>query len=367
MMGVGLGDAGCHAASGSGRRARARVGADRAGGASGGAHLRLEAGVSSVEEIDLLKRNLVGVEKAWRDNDSQAVYDAYQNLAQHFVIYSNTKRALFFYTKCLELAVNSDYLEGELEANLNLGLCHEKLGDIERATEFHEAHLELALSSENQSQAQDAYGNLVRTYQLSAGRLEESKEMQKAVDQHNKCLEAARVQGDQLAEALVHFRIGNCMHKMGEIKQAIEYFETYLNSCIELRDKVGEGKACCALADAYKDLNDIDESVRYLEMFLDLAKSGDPKNHANACANLGFIYYSQGKFDRSVTYFEKFFEVSRGLGDKKMVDNARVSLGVARGKANFKQYLELVNNDMASLLQWKNVRMPMADLKSIPK
>ena len=157
------------------------------------------------------------------------------------------------------------------------------------------------------------------------------------------------------------------MHKMGEIKQAIEYFETYLNSCIELRDKVGEGKACCALADAYKDLNDIDESVRYLEMFLDLAKSGDPKNHANACANLGFIYYSQGKFDRSVTYFEKFFEVSRGLGDKKMVDNARVSLGVARGKANFKQYLELVNNDMASLLQWKNVRIPMADLKSIPK
>ena len=102
-----------------------------------------------MEEIDLLKRNLVGVEKAWRDNDSQAVYDAYQNLAQHFVIYSNTKRALFFYTKCLELAVNSDYLEGELEANLNLGLCHEKLGDIERATEFHEAHLELALSSEN--------------------------------------------------------------------------------------------------------------------------------------------------------------------------------------------------------------------------
>ena len=83
-----------------------------------------------MEEIDLLKRNLVGVEKAWRDNDSQAVYDAYQNLAKHFVIYSNTKRALFFYTKCLELAVNSDYLEGELEANLNLGLCHEKLGDI---------------------------------------------------------------------------------------------------------------------------------------------------------------------------------------------------------------------------------------------
>ena len=121
---------------------------------------------------------------------------------------------------------------------------------------------------------------------------------------------------------------------------------------------MGEGKALCALAEAYKDIGRMDEAVKNLEAFLELAKSGDPKSHANACCSLGQIYYDQGKFEPSVTYFEKFFDLSRSLGDKHMLDVARINLGIARGKAKFREHLGVVNNNMHSLLQWKNVRLP---------
>ena len=63
------------------------------------------------------------------------------------------------------------------------------------------------------------------------------------------------------------------------------------------------------------------------------AESGDPVSQARACCSLGKIYSAAGKFDRAVTYFERFFEVARSLNDRRMLDVARVNLGVARGSA----------------------------------
>jgi len=56
---------------------------------------------------------------------------------------------------------------------------------------------------------------------------------------------------------------------------------------------------------------------------------------------------------------EKFFEVARSLSDRKMLDIARVNLGIARGSARTGRYMEVVATDLTSLLSFKNVRMPI--------
>ena len=134
-------------------------------------------------EMNLLKENLVDVERAWRRNDTLAVYEAYRNLAVHFATTNKPKRSVSFFLKCLEMAASCDYYEGELRANLNLGLAYESMQDTQNAIQYHEAHMEMALSSENQVEASKAYSNLIRVYQRFADELEAQGEHELALEQ----------------------------------------------------------------------------------------------------------------------------------------------------------------------------------------
>merc|ERR1719335_2154250 len=151
-------------------------------------------------EMNLLKENLVDVERAWRRNDTLAVYEAYRNLAVHFATTNKPKRSVSFFLKCLEMAASCDYYEGELRANLNLGLAYESMQDTQNAIQYHEAHMEMALSSENQVEASKAYSNLIRVYQRFADELEAQGEHELALEQLQLCLEAAQGLGNNLAE-----------------------------------------------------------------------------------------------------------------------------------------------------------------------
>lgn len=163
------------------------------------------------------------------------------------------------------------------------------------------------------------------------------------------------------------------------------------------------------------------QAISYLEKFLDLSKNANPSNHARACCSLGVIYSKQRKYDKAVKYFDKFFEVrvphsivssswllcssvhthhptvtssieslhsprswqahdfslltcvpgdsvcvvcacsqvAKTLHDRRMLEVARVNLGIARGCVRTGRYMDVVANDLTSLLQWKNIRMPL--------
>ncbi len=56
------------------------------------------------------------------------------------------------------------------------------------------------------------------------------------------------------------------------------------------------------------------------------------------------------------------FEISRsivasGKGTRRLVDNARVNLGMSRGNAQIGAYLNVISYDISSLLLWKNRRL----------
>jgi hypothetical protein len=60
--------------------------------------------------------------------------------------------------------------------------------------------------------------------------------------------------------------------------------------------------------------------------------------------------------------FEKNFEIARstvssGQGDRKLVDVARVNLGMARGNAQMSAFVNVINFDIQNLLRWKNRRV----------
>ena len=121
----------------------------------------------------------------------------------------------------------------------------------------------------------------------------------------------------------------------------------------------GQGNACSALAAAYQQLNENGKAIKYLEQFYEIGKeTEDLSAQADACNNLGSMYNTRKAYEKAVKYFEKNFEIVRQLmasdvGDLKLVDRARVSLGMARGNLKMKAYIHVINFDSVSLLRWK--------------
>ncbi|KAK3282597.1 hypothetical protein CYMTET_9675 [Cymbomonas tetramitiformis] len=311
------------------------------------------------ESLGYLKDNLVAADAAARQGDMKSVYSAYKNLAKYFESAGNHKKAIFFYEKCHTIARKSHDIEGELEANLNLGAAHENIADTTGAIAFHEKHLELAKKNEVDTEMLNANANLVQVYKRHAEEQETAGNVEASIDYFHKMMHAAQAAQDLASEGLANYRIGIAHQKLEDPKTALEFHREYLRLCKECGDKVGEGSACCALAQSFQDLGDVTSAISYLEQFLELSKNGDPSNQARACCSLGVIYTRQRKFERAVTYFEKFFEVARSLNDRRMLDIARVNLGISRGSARTGRFMEVVASDLHTLLQWKNVRMPI--------
>mmetsp|Transcript_40527 Transcript_40527/g.49152 ORF Transcript_40527/g.49152 Transcript_40527/m.49152 type:complete len:413 (+) Transcript_40527:156-1394(+) len=311
------------------------------------------------ESLSYLKENLVMADAAARRGDMKSVYNAYKNLAKYFESANNHKKAIYFYEKCHTIAKKSHDSEGELEANLNLGAAHENLADTGEAIKFHERHLELAKATGIESEIIAANQNLVQVYKRQAEELEGSGNIDGSIEFYRKMMSVAQSAHELASEGLANYRIGIAYQKLDDPKKALDFHSEYLRLCKECGDKVGEGSACCALAQSHQDLGDVTSAISFLEQFLELSKNGDPSNQARACCSLGVIYTRQKKYERAVTYFEKFFEVARSLNDRRMLDIARVNLGISRGSARTGRFMEVVSTDIHTLLQWKNVRMPI--------
>eukprot|EP00976_Prorocentrum_cordatum_P068445 1179136-Prorocentrum_minimum.AAC.3 len=312
-----------------------------------------------LESLGYLKANLVEVDSAARRGDMKSVYLAYTNLARFFESNSNHKKAIFFYEKCHSIAQQARDIHGELEANLNLGVAHENIRDIAKAIMFHERHLELATEAHIDAEMVSANRNLVKVYQRQAEEQEHAGNIDASIESYHRMMKAAKACHDLPEQGLANYRIGMAYQKLDNPSKALGFHGEYLQLCKVCGDRTGEGSACCALAQCYQDLDDVTQAISYLEQFLDLSKNANPSNHARACCSLGVIYSKQHKFERAVTYFEKFFDVAKTLNDRRLLDIARVNLGISRGSAKTGRFMEVVAGDMHTLLQWKNVRMPI--------
>jgi len=311
------------------------------------------------ESLVFLKQNLVEADAAARRGDMKAVYQAYMNLALYFENSKNHRKAVFFYEKCHAIAKHANDIHGEIEANLHLGAAHEHLSETQEAIGFHERHLELAQEAHFDSELDNANKNLVQVYQRYAEEQEAAGNTDISVDFYHKMMKAAQQAQALPDQGLANYRIGLAFQKIDNPSKALKFHMEYLQLCKVCGDKSGEGSACCALAQCYQDLEDVNQSISFLEQFLDISKNANPANHARACCSLGVIYTKQRKFERAVTYFEKFFEVAKTLNDRRMLDVARVNLGIAKGCSRTGRYMEVVAGDLQTLLQWKNIRQPI--------
>ena len=73
------------------------------------------------EAAAALSQELVVAHEAQRRGDFEASYDAYQQLAEHFTAHEQLPNAKLFYERCLHIATEHAWTEGQAAAHTNLG------------------------------------------------------------------------------------------------------------------------------------------------------------------------------------------------------------------------------------------------------
>jgi tetratricopeptide (TPR) repeat protein len=330
------------------------------------------------EEMLFIRDNLTRAESARRHGETATVYDCYNNLARYFQNIDDCKTGIYFHEKCLEIARLTQDKLGEMRANHSLGLAHQSIKSTASAIMYHERHLTLATEAAHADEQKGANAELLHVYRKAAEELEATNDFGGAIAFHEKCLASSTVAGERGSEGKANYAIGCAYVVLKEARRAVSFLNAYLKICKELEDLEGEGKACSALAAAYQALAAAGDdgaegggaegggeaaSVANLQRFLDIAtKTDDLIAQGQACCNLAVICNKQGDFAKAVEYFEQNFDVARqtvaaGKGDRSLLDTARINLGVARGNAQMKAYIGVINYDISALLRWKNRRV----------
>mmetsp|Transcript_105686 Transcript_105686/g.187947 ORF Transcript_105686/g.187947 Transcript_105686/m.187947 type:complete len:427 (-) Transcript_105686:97-1377(-) len=309
------------------------------------------------ETLVFLKETLEQAESARRQGSYLQCFESYNSLAEYFEKVPDLKSAMYFYQRCADVAAEVDAWESISKANLNLGSCEEQAGNWQSAMQYHEKALQIAQSADSLPLQIKAASRLCVVCQVLAEQCEKESRDNDATALYERCLNCAQLSKDATLEGTASHKLGLSKHKTGNYDSAIELQKQYLDICRMNDDRVGESAARAALAHAYEATGNVPEAINQLENLLNVAsEAGEHKAQAGACLNLGILYNGRGDHEKSVELLEQHFDLARQIGDRRLIDSARVVLGMVRGNGKLKSYIDLVNNDLDKLLKWKSKR-----------
>jgi len=312
------------------------------------------------ETLIFLKETLESAETARRMKNYHHCFEHYNVLSDYFEKVSDLKSAMYFYQRCSDVATEVDARESIAKANLNLGMCEEKAGHWEQAMKFHERALHIATSADSLPLQIKSASRLTHVYRILAEQCEKEQRDVEATAFYERCLNCARLSKDSALEGSACHKLGKSKYNTGNFEDAIDLQKQYLEICKTHDDRIGESAARAALAHAYEATGNTHEAIKQLENLLNVASdAGELQAQASACLNLGLLYEDRGEHEKSVELLEQHFDLARQLGDRRLIDSARVILGMARGNGKIDIYIDLVNNNLDKLLKWKARRLPL--------
>jgi tetratricopeptide (TPR) repeat protein len=332
------------------------------------------------DELGFIRDNLVQAEISRRQGDTTHVYQAYNNLADHYVQRKDWKTGFFFHEKCLEVAQLTNDVRAEMSAHHSLGVINQLMFNYERARVHHEKHEALAASVDVFEEVSKANAELYKVYSILAERFETAGAIDEALEMFNRCTEAAKKSWDKSAEAEANGRIGTLMLNRGQITESIPHLKIQSQLAADLGNPEARCRACSALALAYELLGQAEKALTELQLVHTVSEqSGDQYLQAQACRALGTLYSKVGRLDAAVDILQRHFTLLKGLmakaapagagkapanqpslnnsRTKKLtssdLDLARAYIGISKGNQLMGIYVVSLEYDLTALLDWK--------------
>ncbi|MEH2028148.1 MAG: tetratricopeptide repeat protein [Nostoc sp.] len=143
--------------------------------------------------------------------------------------------------------------------------------------------------------------------------------------------------------------IAYCEHRIGEVNQALNYYEEALNLCpAEDERELAAIYHCLGMLKANK--GEVDEAITLYNQSLEInERIGNVQGKATTLQNLGVIYANKGEVDKAIALFNQSLEIKERIGDVQGKAETLHELGriyankgeVEQASALFNQSLEI--------------------------
>jgi tetratricopeptide (TPR) repeat protein len=135
---------------------------------------------------------------------------------------------------------------------------------------------------------------------------------------------------DRMTHGAVLGNLGLAYRNLGQVEEAIKYYEYGLAISRDLGDRYNEGNHLGNLGTAYSDLGQVEEAIKYYEDALVISKEiGDRRGEGSDLGNLGNAYHHSGKIERAIECYNDAMLISKEIGDRRGEGSDLGNLGLA--------------------------------------
>ncbi|PFX12539.1 Tetratricopeptide repeat protein 28 [Stylophora pistillata] len=216
--------------------------------------------------------------------------------------------------------------------NSDLGSVFYSLGEYQKAKEYQEKALAIAIEVGDRQQEGRINGNH-GTVLSSLG------EYQKAKEYHEKALAIAIENGDRNSEGSEYLHLGKDYADLGKNLQAKKYWEKAIGVSIAIGDRELEALSTRSLASLFNCVNDFQKAKEHCERALTISREcGYRDLEANVYITLGNTYHFLGECGMAEYCLEKAYSISSQIGDK--MTEFKSLLGITRFKVSHSEVAE---------------------------
>ena len=227
-----------------------------------------------------------GIELASSINYNKGLASSYGSLGYCYINLDNNK-ALTYTQKALKLRTELNDESG-IATSLNvMGVIYYYKGDYLKSFEYHLRALNKRELLGDENKIATSYNNIALVHIAI-------ENYETALDFLNKSLDIRMKNGNKRGIAILNDNIGNVYCKMGKYEEAFKCFDKSLAINKEIGNKKSEANSCFNIAVVYKNLDDTTKALEYYRLALDIYKQVDEKNGiANVENGIASIYISK--------------------------------------------------------------------------
>ncbi len=235
---------------------------------------------------------------------------------------SDLSKARSIAVKSLELAEESNYVEGEAQSLFILAYCDASSNKLNMAVPEYFRSLELYRKIETEKSTLCQAKILMNLGKIFRAHYKYND----AINFYKEGYEKANALGDvRLMSNILHNMSIAYRHK-GDLVEAaeIQFQKLNLQDANNTKEKI---KSYNQLGLVHKDLNDFDQSRNYFEHIINLERNKTKStNRARALNNIGICYYLEKKYDEAEKYYLMSMNESEEIGKSIDVFNSYLNL-----------------------------------------
>ncbi|MEH1897428.1 MAG: tetratricopeptide repeat protein, partial [Nostoc sp.] len=148
-----------------------------------------------------------------------------------------------------------------------------------------------------------------------------------------------------------------CEHQMGEVNQALNYYQQALNLC-PAEDERELGSIYHYLGILKADKGEVDEAIALFNQSLEIEERiGNVKGKAETLHGLGNLYADKGEVDEAIALFNQSLEIKERIGDVQGKAATLSCLGILyANKGNVDEAIALYNQSLEIFERIGNVQ-----------